>query len=94
MDFSNYECSKNDLHVRPMEKIGYPIINNRIFLQNIIGKGSSCEVCLGRDLSEISPASARFVAVKLQNWNIDHSIVKHEANFERFGWVRHSSALY
>ncbi len=63
-----------------MEKIDYKIINNRMLLQSVIGKGSFCELYLGRDLCEMNPASAKFVAVKLQTLNTERSsIVKHEA---------------
>ena len=45
----------------------------------MIGKGSFCELFIGRDLSEFSPESSLFCAIKIQTSNIESSVVKYEA---------------
>jgi serine/threonine protein kinase len=65
----------------------YPIINGTFFMldQNAIGKGSFCELFMGRNLSEFNHDGSHYnVAIKLQtDKSIASSVIKKEADMLR-----------
>ena len=67
-----------------MERSFYPIVNSTWFLLDCIGKGSFCELFMGRNLSEFNSNGPNLhVAIKLQTANSSSSVIKHEAELLR-----------
>lgn len=67
-----------------MERSFYPIVNRTWFLLDCIGKGSFCELFMGRNLSEFNSNGPNLhVAIKLQTANSSSSVIKHEAELLR-----------
>ncbi len=62
----------------------YPIVNRTWFLLDCIGKGSFCELFIGRNLSELNTNGPNsHVAIKLQTAKSTSSVIKHEAELLR-----------